>query len=49
MKNSTLNQHEKEEYKEKIRFNKSMIASDEAGIIIYKQALGGRGESSIIR
>ena len=50
---STLSQHDKEvkrmEYEEKIRIHKSMIASDENRIIKYEQALGGRGESSIIR
>ena len=32
-----------------IRANKSAIASNENAIIRYEQALGGRGESSIIR
>ena len=37
------------EYEGKIRINKSRIASHEDHIISLDQALGGRGESSIIR
>ena len=37
------------EYEEKISYNKSWIAIDENRIIRYEQALGGRGESSVIR
>ena len=37
------------EYEEDIRTYKSSIASYEYLIIEYEQALGGRGESSIIR
>ena len=36
------------EYERKIRSAKSSIAGDEDDIISYEQALGGRGESSII-
>ena len=49
---STLSQHDKKvkrmEYEEEIRINKSMIVYYEDNIIEYEQALGGRGESSII-
>ena len=37
------------EYERSIRSAKSLIASDENLIIEYEQALGGIGESSIIR
>ena len=36
-------------YKEWIRSYKSGIASSKDAIISYEEALGGRGESSIIR
>ena len=37
------------EYEDEIRSNKSQISYYENNIIEYEQALGGRGESSIIR
>ena len=37
------------EYEDNIRNAKSAIAIDEDRIIRWEQALGGRGESSIIR
>ena len=37
------------DYEDGIRSAKSRIASDDYYIIRYEQALGGRGESSIIR
>ena len=36
-------------YEEEIRNNKYLIASYEDQIIIQERALGGRGESSIIK
>ena len=50
---STLSQHDKEvkrmEYESDFRYAKFCIANNEEVIIEFEQALGGRGESSIIR